>query len=216
MTALLTPQTFEFFATYLLAGYIVIIVRSKFIVGLQPKPAELVIEAIILSLINQLAAAAIHEIASWVGLIVWVDDRLEVSAVDTQLVFLAKILILPTFIGLLLGYNLTAGWKNAFLRRLSLPVIHPVQRAHDYAFGNDRHSGFVMITYDDGTLIAGFFGEKSLAATDANRSDLYLESLYKIDEDGNWEEPTPQRSGWINLVNVRTVEFLDSKETIDE
>lgn len=208
MKDLLTPETFEFFATYLLAGYIVIIVRSRFVLGLQPKPAELVVEAVIFSLIIQLFVSVTANLFSWLapeGILLWFTAK-------PEFLFLLKILLAPTLLGILLGYNLTAGWKNAMLRRLSLPVVHPVQRAHDFAFGKDREAGFVIVTYFDGTVVSGYFGEASLAATDGNRSDLYLERLYTVGDDDVWTEPAPKRSGLISLNNVRSIEFLDNQE----
>ena len=207
MQTLLNPATFEFFATYLLAGYIVIIVRSRFVIGLQPKPAELVIEAVVFSLINQLLASLLGQLFTWFG----PSELILVLAGQQDALFFGKVLVLPTLLGLLLGYNLSAGWKNAVLRRLSLPIVHPVQRAHDFAFGVDRTTGFVLVTYFDGTSIAGLFGERSLAATDNDRSDLFLESLYTIAEDGQWAEATPKRSALINLAQVRTIEFFESE-----
>lgn len=206
---LLSPETFEFFATYLLAGYVVIIVRSRFVLGLRPKPAEIVIEAIIFSLVNELIASGLLEVSNWTGLTGAITERGWVAPGESRGFFFAKILVLPTLLGAVLGYNLTAGWKNALLRRLSLPIIHPVQKGHDFAFGSNRQPGFVIITYFDGTTVLGFFGEQSLASSDPERSDLYLERLYRSDDDGSWSQPDPPRSGLINLENVRSVEFLD-------
>ena len=65
------------------------------------------------------------------------------------------------------------------------------------------------MAYEDGTTVVGWFGENSLAATVTERSDLFLERLYFIAEDGSWTEPTPPRSGLVSLRNVRSIEFLD-------
>jgi len=35
----------------------------------------------------------------------------------------------------------------------------------------------------DGSEVAGWFGERSLASSDTERKDIYLESVYRIDED---------------------------------
>jgi len=209
MVQLLSPDTFEFFATYLLAGYVVIIVRSRFILGVRPKPAELVVEAIVFSLVNQLVASLIVEISVWTGLTRLLDSSGFLPSSDSRIYFFLKILALPTVIGLLLGYNLSAGWKNALLRRLSMPVTHPVQRGYDFAFGRGREPGFVIVKYFDDTTVLGFFGETSLAASDPERSDLYLERLYFLNDDGSWQEPDPSRSGLVNLEEVRSIEFLD-------
>jgi len=146
MTNLLTPETFEFFAKYLLAGYVVFIVRSWFVLGLRPKPPEVVVEAIVLSLINQL-----------VFFFVWpLLPESMVGTFDPKILLFAEVLVFPTVIGILLGWNLSRGWNNAFLRRLSAPIVHPVQRAHDFAFGNSRPPSLVIVTYEDGTTVRGF------------------------------------------------------------
>lgn len=211
MAQLLSPDTFEFFATYLLAGYVVIIVRSRFVLGVRPKPAELAIEAIIFSLINQLLATLIADISLVTGLASWLTTTVGLPDYDSKLFFFLKVLLLPAAIGMLLGYNLSAGWKNALLRRLSMPVTHPVRKGYDFAFGNERESGLIEITYEDGTKIGGWFGEKSLAASDEERSDLYLEKVYVI-EKGDWEETKPPRSIWLSLRNVKSIEFLEEEE----
>lgn len=202
MGQLLTPETFEFFARYLVSGYIVIAVRARFVTGFRVKSAELVIEAFIFSLINQ----TIFLFSVWA----WTWTTLPPPS--GQVAFYLEILVLPTLVGALLGYNLAQGWNNALLRRLSAPILHPAEKAHDFAFGHNRPPSFVIITFEDDVVIRGYFGENSLAATDATRSDLFLERLYVEGENGQWVEQTPGRSGLISLNGMRSIEFLDEEE----
>lgn len=213
MSQLLTPDTFEFFALYLLSGYVVIIVRSKFVAGLRPKAAELVIEAIVFSLIVQLAALALSHLLMWTGAKAWIIENIVTAQTAIGLFFYVKVLVLPTLLGTFIGVNLNAGWKNAIFRRLYLPVIHPVETGHDFAFGNGREPCFVLITFQDGTLVGGYFGENSLAASNSAKSDIYLERVYSMNDDGQWIEPTPGRSSLMSLSNFRSIEFLDNLET---
>ncbi|SEO96566.1 hypothetical protein SAMN04490248_11784 [Salinihabitans flavidus] len=215
MQNLLSPDTFEFAARYLLAGYVVIIIRSRFILGVRPKSSELVVEAIVLSLVNQLFLIFVAPLFAYI-LLTLQNYGFTVSVPDKALLFL-EVIVSPAAIGLLLGWNLSHGWNNAILRRLSMPIVHPVQRAHDYAFGNDRQPCLVIVTFEDGTVIRGYFGESSLAASDSNRSDIYLERLYNEDESGQWTKPQPGRSGLVSLSSVRSIEFLDDAgETNDK
>lgn len=212
MIQLISPQTFEFFATYLLAGYVVIFVRSAYVSGLRPKPTELLIEAIILSLIVQFIVLLFAGLHGWLVARPWMEWLWEwIKVPPDTLALVVKILLAPGLLGIVLGRFLQSGWRNNLLRRFSLPVVHPVRRAHDFAFGNDRAPGLVEITYEDGTKVGGWFGEKSLAASDEDRSDLYLERVYIID-DGDWRETIPPRSMLLNLANVRFVEFLEEEE----
>ncbi|ARC88003.1 hypothetical protein B5V46_04930 [Rhodovulum sp. MB263] len=201
----------------MLAGYVVIFVRSAFVMGLRPKPAEILIEAIILSLIVQFI---VYVLAAFYGSVViaslsehdlpdWLVDPPDIL----HLVFI--VLVVPTGLGWTLRLFLRSDWRNGLLRRLSLPVIHPVQRAHDFAFGDNRAPGLVEITFNDGTKIGGWFGEKSLAASDDSRSDLYLERAYIIDKNGTWHEPSHRRAILLNLRDVRSVEFLMEEKAED-
>lgn len=124
---LLKPKTFQFFAQYLLAGYVVIIARSRFVAGLRPKPAELIIEAVIFSLWVQMIVLCGAAIVGLIGVTAMLEARFGADWLDGDVSFLVQVLVVPAVFGAALGYNLSAGWKHALLRRLSLPVTHPVE-----------------------------------------------------------------------------------------
>ena len=63
MVDLIDPANFDFFARYLLSGLIVIWIRSTFVNAERPKLTEMVVEAVILSLVNQLAFVLLSELA---------------------------------------------------------------------------------------------------------------------------------------------------------
>lgn len=211
MTQLLSPDTFEFFARYLLAGYVVILVRSRFVAGLQPRAAELVFEAIILSLWVQVFSIALAGSAQFLGLTAWLDTQIEDGWRSGRLVLLLEILLLPVALGMLFGWSLTAGWKNALFRRLSVPIIHPVRTGYDFWFGAEPKPSVLILTFEDGTVISGYFGQNSLAASDPARRDIYLEYLYTQTEDGEWGEPKVKRSAIISLESVRSIEILEAE-----
>lgn len=213
MTGLLDPATFDFLAQYFLAGFIVLSVRARFILGTRPKPAEILAEAVILSLINQViivflaSLAALFQIDPASLMVVLLGE----TAAD-RLAFLFEVVLVPALFGIVLGRNLNREWQHALLRRLSMPVIHPVRRAQDFAFGHEREAGFVIVTYSDGTVVYGYFGPDSLAASDDDRSDLFLERLYDIGKNGEWIEPRPPKSALLSLSGVRSIEFLKQEE----
>jgi hypothetical protein len=202
MSQLLSPDSFEFFSRYILAGYVIIIIRSRFASTQRAKTSDLIVEAVILSLINQL----VFQIAIWSLPEPWL------TVFDSRALLFSEILVLPSLLGLVLGLNLSRGWNNAVLRRLSMPITQPVHRAHDYAFTHNRSAGLIILTYFDGTVVYGYFGEQSLAASDAERSDIFLERLYDVNEDGQWIELIPTRGALLSLVSVRSIEFLDEVE----
>lgn len=202
---LLKPETFDFFAKYFISGYLIIIIRSYYVVGEKPKATQVVAESVILSLLNQLIFLSLWSLLSFSISF----TRFELpDPTSTRIFFFLQVGFLPVLLGILSGANLSKGWRNAVFRRLSMPISNPTQRAHDFAFGNNRDACFVIVTYDDGTVVKGFFGTESLAASDTNRSDLYLERLY-IDKDDQWIELNPGRSALLSLAKVRSIEFLD-------
>ena len=54
MLDLINPGNFDFFARYLLAGLIIIWIRSNYLLARRPPLTEMVAEAVIFSLLNQL------------------------------------------------------------------------------------------------------------------------------------------------------------------
>ena len=214
MQQLFTPESFEFFARYLLSGFIIILVRSKFVVANRPKPMEVFIEAIIFSFINQFVFFVLALTGEFLFSVSFESkDLFYLSRVPfylSQVQFFLEILILPAVLGVLFGKNLARGWNHGMLRRLSMPIEHPTKRAYDYAFTHQRPPGFVIISFEDDTVVRGYFGENSLAASDSNRSDIFLERLYKVDENGNWQDN--HGSAVVNLSGFRSIEFLHDQE----
>lgn len=206
MSDLINPNNFDFFARFLLAGLIVIWIRSAFAVGERPKLSEMAIEAVILSLLNQLIFQALISFlpGTWGPIS------------TTRPAFFAEVLVLPTCLGLAFGLSLSRGWNHAILRRLSMPVQNPRRRAYDFAFTVNEVEGFVIVTYADGTRIHGYYGENSFAASDAERSDLYLERIYEVLDDGQWYEKEPPRGALLTLDGLRSIEFLEPERVNDE
>ena len=206
MTELIDPSNFQFFARYLLAGLIIIWVRGNFAVGERPRLSEMAVEAVVLSLVNQLTAQ----------LLAWTAGALGVPKPPAELAFFTEVLVLPALLGLVFGLSLSKGWSQAVFRRLSMPVQNPARRAYDFAFTFNEIEGFVIVTYEDGTKVYGYYGENSLAANDPDRSDLYLERIYELDEDGQWFEQTPPRGALLSLKSLRSIEFLEPERAADE
>ena len=209
MGDLLRPETFEFFARYLLAGFVIISVRSRLTASRAPKPGEFLLDAVVLSLINQ----AVFYAALAVLALVFTNipqGSLQGGAASSAM-FYAEILLCPVLIGTILGRFAGAGPVGYILRRLSMPGTHPIAQAYDFAFAMGKAKGFVILTYADGTRIYGYFGDKSLAATDEERSDIFLEALYTLEQE-QWVLAEPPRSAWISLDGIRSVEFLGTGE----
>ena len=204
---LFTPANFEFFARYFLAGFILFSVRNRYVLGERAKAGEIVVEAVILSLINQLVFLTLGYLKSSVLGVLPETIAVWPAFTDATVSFYIEILILPACLGVLFGANLHRGWNRAFLRRISMPVVHPTRRAYDFAFA-DREPCFLLVNFKDGGSVYGFFGQDSLAASDPARSDIFLERLYDVGNEGQWTESKPSRSALIAIDDIRSIEFV--------
>ena len=196
MTELLTPDTFDFFAKYLLAGFVFIYIRSFFAPGQKPMLAEVFAEAIIWSLINQVVYGMISAYSS-------------VDLLSKHLSLFLEVIVLPAVLGFLMGKLLFSRWFSSVCDKLSIPFVHPIQKAYFFAF-TQPEVGYIIVTYNSGEQVYGYFGKKSLAASDQDGSDLYIEDIYVLAEDETWEPAVPPRSAWIRLSDVRSIEFIHS------
>lgn len=216
MPDIFKPDTFEFFARYFLAGFIFASVRARYVIGEKPASTDVIYEAIILSLLNQLIFRALAAMADWVqpapqtaSIVDWL------YASGGHFTFQMEVLLLPAALGLVSGMILRAEWNTPILTRLAMPIIHPTVRAYDYAFGDITTDRFVIITYVDGTIVYGYYGANSLASSASDRGDIYLERLYDLKE-GAWTPSEPPKSALLILRDVRSIEFIEpQKETGD-
>lgn len=207
MVDLISPANFDFFARFLLAGYLIMSIRSRFAVGERPRLSEAIFEVVALSLLNQLVFQGVYSLATL---------AFPVASLPVRALFFIEVLGFPVVLGWLVGVNLSKGWNRAILRRLSMPAQTPIRRAYDHAFGENATPRYLILTYADGTTVRGYYGERSLAANDATRSDIYLERLYDVSDDGQWYEKLPQRGGLLTQDGLRSIEFLIPEETDDD
>ena len=201
MQALLSPDTFEFFARYLLPGFVFLSARARFVLGERPNPAETLIEALILSLINQLIFLVAFG---------WFFGAASSPTPTGQLVI--EVVALPFATGSLVGWLLVRDVVPSPLRRLFMPFTKPVTLASEHAFARLSQPVFLMIGFEDGREVYGYFGKGSLASGDLANGGIFIERLYSVAEDGTWLEAIPSRSAWIKLSNARSIEFFVAQE----
>jgi hypothetical protein len=108
-------------------------------------------------------------------------------------------------------------WPFLILKAFSLPflakyVLHPVSKPWDYVFGR-KESYWVIVHLKDGKRIGGRFDTNSFASSDPAKEQIYLEELWKLDDDGAFVEPV-DRSGGIILLedSMLAVEFFRNEK----
>lgn len=116
------------------------------------------------------------------------------------------LLIAPALLGLGLGVSAQSNWLQKSLSRFGISTIHPTKSAWDRKFGHNMPGQWVLITLLDGSRVAGWMGLDSYASSDPEERDLYLQRIYSIDDEGNWQSDG-KKSVLISGGEVKTVEF---------
>lgn len=203
----LTPESFDFFARYVLSGFVIYWIRSLYVLEERPGLSEILLEILIFSLVNQLAWQVVTALAAATGgALGWgVADRPGVP----RFVFLAEVLLLPIVLGLLLGLAIVRSGADRVARTLSIPVTGAYRRAYDEVFLSRSNPAFVLLTFADGSRVAGYYGRASRAGRDPDRSEVFLERLYQVPDEGRWVEADPPRSALIRLDGLQMIEFFE-------
>lgn len=141
----------------------------------------------------------------WFWLIVRIDFQ-DISFL-TILGILLIIFISPIFFGIVSGKEKQYGLFANFLKFFGLNPKDISPTAWDFKFSNTT-TEFVLVTLKDGEIIGGYLGENSLASSDFNERDIFLEEVYKISDGGEWIVDDRSKGIWIAGDQIRTIEFL--------
>lgn len=82
--------------------------------------------------------------------------------------------------------------SKLFTGRLQIP--YPT--SWDYFF-DKREPVFILIHLNDGKMIGGYFGTDSYATSFPNHGDIYLQSVFKVNDDGIFDEPIEDTKGLL-------------------
>lgn len=64
------------------------------------------------------------------------------------------------------------------------------------------------MTLNDGTKVAGLYGEGGFASSDREKRDLLISRVYNVDEAGDWTEATPPKRILLCGGNIQAIEFF--------
>lgn len=125
------------------------------------------------------------------------------------IVWFMIIFVVPALLGLTRASVIQRDRGAWFYRVVRLRPINPIPTGWDWIFGRTDPC-YVLVTLTDGTEIAGFFGSKSMASSDPDRKDLYIEKVYKVPaDDGPWTEVEGTLGMHIDGAQISYIEFKE-------
>ena len=113
----------------------------------------------------------------------------------------------------LIIFIIPISWPIVFLklsswRPIARYVIHPIQKPWDYVFGK-REVLWAIVHLKDGRRIGGRFDTGSFASSYPAQEEIYLEEVWRLDEDGKFIEPIERSRGIVILgKEILSVEFF--------
>lgn len=117
------------------------------------------------------------------------------------------ILLAPTLWALIRAYLLQRGGFGWLFRLIKLRPINPIPTGWDWKFSRTGPC-FVLVTLTDGTEIAGYFGKESMASSDPERRDIFIEKVYMVPDDGTpWVEVEGTLGMHIDGTQIAYIEF---------
>lgn len=94
-------------------------------------------------------------------------------------------------------------------RCLGLRPISPIPTGWDWIFSRTGPC-FVLVTLKDGREIAGWFGSRSMASSDPERKDIFVETLYTVPADGSpWIEIPGSLGIHVDGGQIAFIEFRE-------
>lgn len=157
-------------------------------------------------LLRWLGYSAVNN-AIWCWAILFVWNHLSHDSIVTWIVLLAVVVISSTITGIILGIIHSKDVVRRAANHMRIRVENSIPTAWDYVMSNQREPCFMLVTLTDGTHFYGYYGEDSLASSDNNYRDIYLEYVYDIDESGEWKI-AHNKSVLINANQIASIEMI--------
>jgi hypothetical protein len=90
--------------------------------------------------------------------------------------------------------------------KLGYPFEYPIPMAWDYKFSNMKEGRYLTVCLDDGSMIRGAFFNKSLASSDGQKMDIFLETVYML-ENEKWKPVEGSDGVWISSTAIKWISF---------
>ena len=88
-------------------------------------------------------------------------------------------------------------------------IVSPIQKPWDYVF-RKKEVFWVIIHLKDGRKIGGRYDRNSFSSSYPSKEQIYLEEVWKLDENGRFEEPITKSKGIIVLgEEILAIEFFE-------
>lgn len=117
------------------------------------------------------------------------------------------LLISPMILGVLGVVASHKGFAQRISQKLGLRLIHFAPTAWDWQFGRLTEPSWVLVRLADGSEVAGLFGGQSMASSERDSRDLFIEKVYNVAQTGSWSEAENSGGIYIPHGQIKSIEF---------
>lgn len=145
----------------------------------------------------------------------WIDAELANGSFSASLAMFAGVILFITGIlgGVVTGFLRERDLIGRVCSSIGVMTVHPTESAWTKAFSR-RHGCLVRVTFKNGDDRYGQFGTKSLASTSRDLEDIYLETTFVEDENGELVKELGGCGFWVPRDEISCVRFY-SLEVLD-
>ncbi len=187
---------------FVVPGFITYTFLSIFVPQKNEQATNLLLKSLYFSCLN-------YALWFWLIFIIVKTNYYQLHQYRTISLWIVIILISPVIMGLTLGILSKKDAIRKLLQRIGFNTIHPIPTGWDYKFSNINNAIWILVTLKDDSTISGYFGGNSFASSDNTERDVYIEKVYKIDNNNLWNE-VPRSDGiLIKGDQIKYIEFFN-------
>ena len=151
----------------------------------------------------------VHLLYAWwtPTLIDWyLDGRLRDHPVAVVIWIVTVVFVTPAILGPIMSWVLMTRWIDQFLTLWGLSGVQRTTTA--WMYSTNLGPRWVRVYLKDGTTIGGLYESRSFS-DDTGSKDIFLESVYNLDANGDFEDPVPGNVGiWIAHDTISPIMFF--------
>ena len=200
-------DTVIYTAYFLIPGYIISEIIRQFMPDRERNEVEKAIKCL---------GYSILELALWYWLFNIIFKKYGQINYKYWLFLIFAVLVTSIITGVLIGVVKQGLLLRKILSFFGVQTGHPVPTGWDYVFYNTKTEKWVCICLDNGTFVRGKFGVNSLASSEKDNHDIYLEEVYRKQEDGEWYKEDRTAGIWISASSIKWINFYKNEEVSED
>lgn len=153
---------------------------------------------------------SVVNIALWYWVFVLISQYCKLGTFIYWMCNVFGVLITGCVTGLIIGIIRAKNIVRKLFQKIGLNLIHPVPTAWDYKF-SDKEECWVEVTVSDNKVIRGLYSNSSLASSDSDFRDIFLQELY-VKQDAEWIKVERTSGVWLSPNEIRYIKFYKMEE----